>query len=253
VLALLAAVALAAPSGLVTIAPSAAPSIKPGQTIPLAVGVHNTGSSAVDGVVVNIKVAGGLILPREFTNCRYYQDGFLGGAWCSLSQRVGAGSRYALSGFHITASATAQRLSPVAFDWYPASWAKRQGGIVALSPGGAAGSGGPLGLVPTQLAGPATGSVYLRLLTSTDTPRPSRSPAAGASRASGASPVWSRSVRAAPGVSRLAGDEAGSGGGANLILLVAGLLLLVGGAVAVVFVRRRSSYTGRHSQPGARS
>lgn len=246
-LALLAAVALAAPSGLVTIAPSAAPSIKPGQTIPLTVGVHNTGSSAVDGVVVNIKVAGGLILPREFANCRYYRDGFLGGAWCSLSQRVGAGSRYALSGFHITASATAQRLSPVAFDWYPASWAKRQGGIAALSPGGATGSGGTLGLVSTQLTGPAAGSVYLRLLTSTDTPRPSRSSTAGASRSSGASPVSSRSASVAPGVSQLAGDEAESGGGANVILLAVGLLSLVGGALAVIFVRRRSSYTGRHS------
>ena len=141
-LVLLVAPTPAGASGLVTLAGASAPAIKPGQTIALPVGVRNTGGSAVDGMVVNIRVSGGLSLPREFANCRYYQDGILGGAWCALPQRVGAGAEYALSGFHVTASATAQRVSPVVFKWHPASWAQGKGGV--------AGTGGTLSLSPSE-------------------------------------------------------------------------------------------------------
>jgi hypothetical protein len=237
------AFALFVPSSgaLVTVASAPPPAIKPGQTIPLKGGVRNTGGAAVDGVVVNIRVSGGLSLPREFANCRYYRDGILGGAWCSLPQRVGAGDGYALSGFRVAASATAQRVSPVVFDWHPASWAEGRGGIAGLAAGGVAGSGGSLALTPAELDGPAVGAVYLRLLTSTDTPRPSRlagsasvtsvlsRPAGGASPAAGA---------------ELPGDETGN---STVLLLAVGLLLLAGGAVAALFVRRGSRYVGKHS------
>lgn len=223
-------------SGLVTLAgPPSAPVIKPGQTIALPVGVRNTGGSAVDGVVVNIRVSGGLSLPREFTNCRYYQDGILGGAWCALPQRVGAGAAYALSGFHVTASATAQRVSPVVFEWHPASSAPGQAGV--------AGSGGTLSLAPAKLAGPAVGAIYLRLVTSTNTRRPSRT---ASSRSPSSVSPRSSAPAGRPAGSELAGGETETNTGTNVVLLAVGTLLLIGGAT-VVLVRRRSRYVGKHS------
>ncbi|WP_433372331.1 LPXTG cell wall anchor domain-containing protein [Actinoplanes sp. CA-142083] len=216
-------------AALITVSSSTAPSIKPGQTIPLTVGVRNTGGSAVDGVVVNIRVSGGLTLPREFTNCRYYKDGILAGAWCSLPQRVDAGATYALSGFHIAASATAQRVSPVVFEWHPKSSAPAQIGT--------AGSGSTLALTPAKLSGAAVGAVYLRLLTSTATPRPSRSALAASPASRRATPESTKSAAAA---------ETGKSGGTNLLLLVGGLVLLV---AFFFLVRRRSGYVGKHNGP----
>jgi hypothetical protein len=41
--------------------------------------------------VVNIPVVDDLDLPRDFTNCRYYVDSNLDGAWCEFDQELPVG------------------------------------------------------------------------------------------------------------------------------------------------------------------
>jgi hypothetical protein len=235
------AAAHAAPSGLVPLTP-ATQEIKPGENVALLLGVKNTDAAAVKGVVVNIRVDAGFDLPKEFTNCRYYRDGDLEGAWCSLAQSVGAGKAYALANFHVAAAAHAQRLGPIVFQWYSASWAQSQDGIESLAKGNSgdgqsstAGEGGELTLSTSTLKAAKRpqpiGSVYLKLITSTATPKapqPSRSATSSKSSKGGGSAL------------HLKDGDGGMSTGA-MIAVSAGIVvvLLAAGGVGFLFLRRR--------------
>jgi hypothetical protein len=219
--------------------------IRPGQNIPLELGVKNTDKQTVDGLVVNIRVDAGFDLPRSFTNCRYYTDGNLEGAWCALSGSVGGGKAYTLGNFHVAAAAHAQRLGPIVFQWYSATWAESQGGLGALAGGNAgdgqtsiAGTGDTLTLTTasstSKTVSSPVGTAYLRLITSTATPRaplPSRAPSTSSTARSSSKPG---------GIAlRLRSEDGGMSIGAMLALAAGIVAVLL--ALGWFLLRRRRS------------
>ena len=67
--------------------------IRPGESVPVVLGVTNRGTAPSAGVVVNVRVFNDLNLPKAFTNCLYYVDSNLDGACDSR----GHGSLHACS------------------------------------------------------------------------------------------------------------------------------------------------------------
>ncbi|WP_433372232.1 LPXTG cell wall anchor domain-containing protein [Actinoplanes sp. CA-142083] len=219
-----------------------------GETVPIVLGVKNTGAEALKGIVVNVRVLNEVDLPKEFTNCVYYVDSNLRGAWCSIDAEVAAGGTYKLSPFRVTVSTKAEKISAaVIFQWATLEYAESKGGIEALAKADsgkgttpAAGAGEKLGLATAELPVPAepagVGFAYLKLVTPPTTPPtavPTTSPAATASSSATAAPT-------------VTATEAGGGGGGlpvtgSKTAAVAGIgaLLLVAGAVGVLLVRRR--------------
>ncbi|MEH1127798.1 LPXTG cell wall anchor domain-containing protein [Micromonospora sp. CPCC 206061] len=215
--------------------------IRQGESVPVVLGVANVGTAASAGVVVNVRVFNDVDLPRTFTNCQYYVDSNLEGAWCEIDQELAAGSgTYALSPFQVAAAreARADRMPAIVFQWFPKDWVDENGGIAefAKKDSGqgttpAAGTEGTLGLVAKQLVIPAetsrVGFAYVKLAT-VPSPTPTASP-------SGSSP-------ATPGTTPPAD---GSGGGLPVTgadgrtLGIAGATLVIAGVVAFLVARRR--------------
>jgi hypothetical protein len=217
--------------------------IHPGETVSPVLGVVNSGTETVQGVVVHIRVLNDVDLPKEFTNCQYYVDSNLDGAWCEIGRDLPVGTTFALDPFHVSAAPQAEELSSVIFQWYSKAWAEPQGGIAALAKAHsgqgttpAAGTGGEIALTAKELPPSPDpkwiGFSYLKLVTPPTTP-----PTSAPTSAPTSSPT------AAPATTVPAG---GTGGGTLVITgsrtaTVAGVgaVLLAGGAIGLLLARRR--------------
>ncbi|GAA3902529.1 hypothetical protein [Actinoplanes auranticolor] len=228
-----------------------------GETIPVVLGVTNRGTAPSAGVVVNIRVFNELRLPRTFTNCWYYTDSNLDGAWCEFEGDLPVGGTYALSPFQVSAAADAKDFSgSVIFQWFPKDWVDKNGGIKdsAEEHGGpgttpVAGTGGKLTLEPKELPVPEkterVGFAYVKLTTPTTTP-PTTAPTTAPTSAPTATPTG---TPAAPAPATTPPADGGSGGGlavtgSNAVAIAGvGGLLLVAGVVAFLLTRRRNRFT----------
>ncbi|GAB7042733.1 MULTISPECIES: LPXTG cell wall anchor domain-containing protein [Catenuloplanes] len=224
-----------------------------GESVPVTVGVHHYGAQPVNGVLLRIRVVDDLDLPKDFTNCRYFTDSNLDGAWCEFDTELAAGGTYAAWPFRVAATPDAQagRVTSVIWNWQPRSTAPLGGDIDALA-AAETGAGTPvagtetaLTLQARELPAPATpssvGFAYPRLVT------PSASPSV--------SPTASPSGSPAPTATGTAGAPAttpppgGAGGGelpitgANTAVLAGiGALLVIGGAAGFLIARRRTRF-----------
>ncbi|GAA3348011.1 hypothetical protein GCM10020358_64860 [Amorphoplanes nipponensis] len=229
--------------------------IQRGETIPVVLGVTNRGTAPSAGVVVNIRVFNDLNLPRTFTNCRYYTDSNLDGAYCEFDRELPVGGTYALSPFQVSAEPKAEDFtSSVVFQWFPKDWADKQGGIEKLAgnaggPGGTpeAGSGGELTLQPQELPVPEqtqrVGFAYVALKT------PPTSPTATPTSTPTSAPTATPTGTVAAPATTPPADGGGEGGGLpvtglNIAAVAgAGVLLLLAGVLAFLFTRRRNKFT----------
>ncbi|MDR7273817.1 LPXTG cell wall anchor domain-containing protein [Catenuloplanes atrovinosus] len=227
--------------------------IQRGESVPVTVGVHNYGAEPVSGVLVRIYALNDLDLPKDFTNCRYFTDSNLDGAWCSFDGELAAGGTYATAQFEIAATPDAQpdRVQSVIFSWTPKAEADLGGDIDALaaadSSGGVvpvAGTKTALTLAPRALTVPAqpsrVGFAYPRLVTPSATASPTASPAATASGTAAApAPTSTPTSAPAPG---------GEGGGlpvtgANTAVIAGvGALLVLAGTIGFLLARRRTRF-----------
>ncbi|MEV7623973.1 hypothetical protein [Actinoplanes sp. NPDC089786] len=109
--------------------------IRPGESAPVTLGVGNRNDTEfAGGVLVNIRVLNDLNLPREFTNCYYYKDSNLDGAWCQIDQTLEPGGRYQLARFQVALEAKqTEKPGAIIFRWYPKSYGEGQGGIHGLA------------------------------------------------------------------------------------------------------------------------
>ncbi|UQU63758.1 LPXTG cell wall anchor domain-containing protein [Couchioplanes caeruleus] len=107
-----------------------------GKVVPGVIGVRNEGDAAVDGLVVELRLADeDMIFARKYDNCWYALRGKPGSAWCEFDRALAPGATLKLgSGVAI---ATQQRLGDITkdirFHWVSAGWAEGHGGIRALA------------------------------------------------------------------------------------------------------------------------
>ncbi|MCY1141649.1 hypothetical protein OWR29_26940 [Actinoplanes sp. Pm04-4] len=107
-----------------------------GQTLAVAAGIANVGATPVRGVVVDLYVSGEMELPRDWTNCEYYGDDIVNGAWCEFDTDLQAATSYLLAPLTIAGKADASRIKyphTLNFSWYPKSYAAENGGISGLA------------------------------------------------------------------------------------------------------------------------
>ncbi|GIE96569.1 hypothetical protein [Paractinoplanes rishiriensis] len=214
--------------------------ISRGETIGLNLGVANLGTAPAEGVVLRVRAYDDLDLPRLFTNCQYYVDANLEGAWCEFPQTVPADrSTYALTQFKVaaTADAEAKTTKTTQVEWFPKEWSDRQGGIaeIAKKHSGqgttpAAGTESALTLTPAEMTIPAETShaifVHTNLVTTPSSPTPA--------------PSSSGPAIAAPGTPE---ELVITGSATTAVVAVGGALVLAGVLGLVVARRRRTSFT----------
>lgn len=218
--------------------------IRPGETIPVVAGVINQGDQAVSGLAVRLRIVDDLDLPKEFSNCQYFLDDNLHGAWCQIDAELAPGGKYGLSPLHVSAAKDAKKApSALVVEVFSKKWADDQGGIAALAKSDSgkgttpsAGVGGPIGLVVApdlQLPKEPNflGSVGLDLRLPSTSASPTKATGSPTATASSSAPA--------------AGTAGSDGGGlpltGNKSAVVAGLgaVLLVGGAGVFLLTRRR--------------
>jgi hypothetical protein len=230
-----------------------------GETIPVVLGVTNRGTAPSAGVVVNIRTFNDLNLPRTFTNCLYYTDSNLDGAWCEFEPELPVGGTYALSPLQVSAEAEAKDISgSIVFQWFPKDWADKNGGIEKFAERDSgqgstpvAGTGAKLALEPRELPVPAkterVGFAYVKLVIPATTP-PTTPPTTAPTSAPTATPTATPTgTAAAPATSPPAAGGSGGGlavTGVNAIAIAGvGGLLLVAGVLAFLVTRRRNKFT----------
>ncbi|MEU7909053.1 LPXTG cell wall anchor domain-containing protein [Actinoplanes sp. NPDC049118] len=222
--------------------------VKPGDLSPAVLGVANNSDEAVDGVVVHIRVLNDLDLPRTFSNCRYYVDSNLDGAWCEFDQELAPGATYAIAEplVAVAPAAVQKNIGAIVFGWTTAEDARAKGGIEALAKAeslrgeSTPGSKGAVALEARPLPMPASpnslGFAYVRLPQAASTP--STGPATTTPATPAATPTSTGAVAA--------GGEGGglpvTGAGAATVAGAGATLLLAGGAGYVVARRRRTRF-----------
>jgi LPXTG-motif cell wall-anchored protein len=230
--------------------------IHPGETVPVVAGVVNQGDKGVQGITVHLRIVDDLNLPAEFTNCQYYVDSNLHGAWCSLDGLVPPVAKYALSPLHVSAAKDATKPgSALIVEFYSKDFTDGQGGIEALAKADAgkgttphAGTGGTLGLtgapdLPLPKDPKYIGFVSVKLIVPSSSP--SSSPSASPSTSTSPSTGTGTSTSSSPTAPAAAGPGANGGGGLAITgsksAVVAGLgaVLLIGGAAIFFLTRRR--------------
>ena len=216
--------------------PGVAVAIRPGQTVPVTMGVAYNGNVSPLGAVLRVTVAEGLKLPRTFGNCWYFVAGGTDGAWCEFDRRLTMSVPYVLSSFEVTAEA---RISAVTIGGISVEWrGDAPGGIEALAEKDAGpgttpvtGTGGALTLEVTDKlvltqAGPPTGVVPVQLVT----PPPTE-----------AAPDTAPTAPPAPPAPP-AGGELPITGSTTALVAGAGILLVLAGAIGVRVARRRTRF-----------
>jgi LPXTG-motif cell wall-anchored protein len=232
--------------------------IHPGETVAIGLGARNKGDAAVDGLVVSLRVQDDLYLPKEFSNCEYYEDGAMHGAWCQIDGQLAAGASSGITPFHVSALKNASKIrGGMMIATYSKAWADTQGGIEALAKsaavtgGPAAGAGGKLELgaaapAPAKDWGPV-GFSYYNLISASPSGSSSSSTGTGTGTGTGAgtgtaSPSAS-ATSSSPAAAATGQHNDGGGlpitGSDTVIAIGAGVLLLGGGAVAFAVARRR--------------
>jgi LPXTG-motif cell wall-anchored protein len=266
--ALLATAALAVPSAALAAEPEPAPlfgalterdsagksiayPIHQGETVPVVLGVTNYGTAPSKGVVVNIRVVDDLELPRDFTNCRYYVDSNLDGAWCEFDQELPVGGTYALTPVRVSATAKAEvkNVSSVVFHWLPKDFVDNAGGIdkFAARDSGqgttpTTGTAGVVKLEPKELPVPKAmtrvGFAYLKLI----------APSASPSTTAPSSPVPTTTSSSAPAAPAPTEPATGAAGGLPItgsktaVFAGIGAVLVVAGFLGFLVARRRTKF-----------
>jgi len=110
--------------------------VRRGEPVPGAIGVRNQGDAAVDGLVVELRLADeDMIFTKKYDNCWYALDGKPDSAWCEFDRDVAPGATLKLGS--PVATATEQRLGDITkdirFRWASAGWAEGHGGIHDLA------------------------------------------------------------------------------------------------------------------------
>jgi hypothetical protein len=84
---------------------------------------------------IKISVDGDLDLPRSFSNCAYFVNGTIKGAWCAFEDTIQSGMAYELSPLMVTVlpQAKAELLDAVGFEWYGREYGADLGGIAGLA------------------------------------------------------------------------------------------------------------------------
>ncbi|WP_250030095.1 hypothetical protein [Paractinoplanes maris] len=107
-----------------------------GESLPVKAGIANVGAAPVRGVVVDLYITGEMELPRDWTNCEYYGDDGVDGAWCEFDSDLQAATSYLLSPLSIAGRADAIRIKyphSLNITWYPKAYASERGGIHDLA------------------------------------------------------------------------------------------------------------------------
>ncbi|MEV4706433.1 LPXTG cell wall anchor domain-containing protein [Actinoplanes sp. NPDC049316] len=113
-----------------------ATSVKRGEVVPGVIGVRNAGDAAVDGLVVELRLADDdMIFAKKYDNCWYALEGKPDSAWCEFDRALAPGATLKLgSGVAI---ATQQRLGDITkdirFRWAGSGWAQGHGGVHDLA------------------------------------------------------------------------------------------------------------------------
>jgi hypothetical protein len=112
-------------------------SVRPGHVSRGVIGVRNTGSAPVTGLVVEVHLNDDkLRFARQYDNCWYALEGKPDSAWCEFADALVAKSVLALRGpvFAVQAgTAAGARVESVRFAWASKEWADANGGIQALA------------------------------------------------------------------------------------------------------------------------
>lgn len=112
-------------------------SVRPGFVSRGIIGVRNTGTAPIAGLVVQIQLNDDhLQFARQYENCWYARDGKPDSAWCEFDDELIAKSVLSLMGpvFSVKADTPAgTRVKDVRFGWASAEWAEANGGIQALA------------------------------------------------------------------------------------------------------------------------
>jgi LPXTG-motif cell wall-anchored protein len=220
---------------------------KPGELTAPTLGVANLSGAPVTGAAVQIRVIEGLDLPRTFTNCQYYQDSNLDGAWCQFDEELAVDGTYALTDFKVAIAPDATRADAVIFRWATPAQVSAGGGIEALArrdSGGdesEPGTQGTLRLEPRDLPLPSTphpiGFAIVRVVVPSATPTTSPSSAAPTT-----SPTEGT---AAPTATPTPPADGGEGGGlpvtgsTTTTVAGTGVALLIAGGFSYLIARRR--------------
>ncbi|MEV6345649.1 LPXTG cell wall anchor domain-containing protein [Actinoplanes sp. NPDC051851] len=117
--------------------------VHPGETVPVPLGVANVGDQDAAGIVINIRVVNDVELPTTFSNCRYYIDSNVEGAYCRFDTTITPEKVYRVDGFRVSTTAAATTVTPVIFQLLTLETAEKLGGIDALA-ADAAGQGNPV-------------------------------------------------------------------------------------------------------------
>jgi hypothetical protein len=226
--------ALAVPGAegnLVALTSSSSALIHQGATVQVTLGVgNNTNVSGIQGVVLNVVVAGDLYLPHRYSNCWYYTHGSTKGAWCLLDGTMQSAGVYVAQGFTVAAAvdASVEQVNGVTFQWVGRSSDDDSASMRALAvkgsgPGPAPVPGGSRRLVLAQsseltaAAGPASATAAVNLV------GPFRQPSAVATSLvpGGSAAIKPRAVPATAAQAMGASASAGAVGGSTIALLPA--------------------------------
>jgi len=133
---------------------------EPNEPVTGSIGVRNRGAAAVDGVVVELRLADDdMVFLKKHENCWYALRGKPDSAWCQFDRAIAPGATLKLG--RDVAMATEQRrgdiLKDIRFRWASAAWAGGYGGIKGLAEMSATpgtrverGTGDALTLVPAS-------------------------------------------------------------------------------------------------------
>jgi hypothetical protein len=107
-----------------------------GKVVPGVIGVRNAGDAAVDGLVVELRLADeDMVFAKRYDNCWYALQGKPDSAWCEFDRALAPGATLKLADG--VAIATQQILGDITkdirFHWVSAGWAEGHGGIRDLA------------------------------------------------------------------------------------------------------------------------
>jgi LPXTG-motif cell wall-anchored protein len=229
---------------------------KPGEQVAPVLGVANLSGAPVEGAAVQIRAFNDLDLPRTFTNCQYYTDSNLDGAWCQFDEELAVDGKYALTDFRVAiapdATETENDYETIVFRGVTPEEVTAAGGIEAMAKRDSrtnqstAGTQGALRLEARALPLPGTphpiGFAFVDLIL------PSASPSTKPSSPAPSTPPTraTSSPTAAPTPPPADGGEGGglplTGSATTTAVGIGAGLLIAGGALFLLTRRRRTQF-----------